>query len=73
MTRLRIFYRNINLEEFVYPEFYQIWSDKTNSLRKSEGKGIRGNAAVISRDEKITRERSGISSGKINFSRKMYC
>ena len=38
MTRLRIFYRNINLEEFIYPEFYQIWSDKTNSLRKSDGK-----------------------------------
>ena len=37
MTRLKICYRNINLEEFIYPKFYQIWSDKTNSLRKSEG------------------------------------
>jgi hypothetical protein len=64
MTRLRIFYRNINLEEFVYPKFYQIWSDKTNSLRKSEGKGIRGKCSGNQRDEKITRERSGISSGK---------
>jgi hypothetical protein len=64
MTRLRICYRNINLEEFISPEFYQIWSDKTNSLRKSEGKGIRGKCSGNQCDEKITRERSGISSGK---------
>jgi len=40
MTRLRIFFWPINLELFVYLGFYQIWRDKTNSLRKSEGKGI---------------------------------
>ena len=64
MTSLRICYRNINLEEFRCPEFYQIWSDKTNSLRKSEGKGIRGKCSGNQCEGKITQEKSGIFSGK---------
>ena len=55
---------------FVYPEFYQIWSDKTNSLRKSEGKGIRGKCSGNQCDGKITQEKSGIFSGKNKIQQK---
>jgi hypothetical protein len=70
MRRLRNYYWNINLEMFVYPEFYQIWSDKTNSLRKSEGKGIRGKCSGNQCDGKITQEKSGIFSGKNKIQQK---
>ena len=64
MTRLRIFFWPINLELFIYLGFYQIWRDKTNSLRKSEGKGILWKYSGNCCDEEKVQEMSGVSSGK---------
>ena len=64
MTRLSIFFWPINLEIVVYLLFYQIWCDKTNSLRKSEGKGILWKYSGNCCDEEKVQEMSGVSSGK---------
>ena len=52
LTRIRISYMTIYLEKFIYPKLYQTWSDKTNSLTKSDGKGNRRNYVGIAVVEK---------------------
>ena len=42
----------IYLEKFICLKLYQTWSDKTNSLTKSDGKGNRRNYVGITVVEK---------------------
>jgi hypothetical protein len=71
MTRLRIFFWPINLELFVYLGVYQIWCDKTNSLRKSEGRGILWKYTGNYCEEKKYKKSSEFLPEKIKFSKKM--
>ncbi len=62
----------IYLEKFICPKLYQTWSDKTNSLTKSDGKGIRGNSGGIRVVKKLGGKSPNFLPKIIQFSKIIY-